>query len=92
LNQRDQIHTIQEALSYISHPQVVQVTHSAKPGIIVDAQQQVLIEELPPILVLHIKRFYYDTTVGGVIKVGKHIRYGPELGIPSGKRELVCDL
>ena len=49
-----------------------------------------LIEALPPILVLHIKRFHYDTTVGGVVKIAKHVRYSPELEIPSGKREILC--
>ncbi|KAF8967294.1 hypothetical protein BDZ97DRAFT_1938213 [Flammula alnicola] len=81
--QREQIHTIEEALSYISHPQPVQVTQPTRPGITVDAQQQVLIEALPPILVLHIKRFCYDTAVGGVVKVGKQVRFGPELEIGS---------
>ncbi|KDR74886.1 hypothetical protein GALMADRAFT_227234 [Galerina marginata CBS 339.88] len=81
--QREQIHTIQDALSYISHPQPVQVTQATKPGITIEAQQQVLIEALPPILVLHIKRFCYDTSVGGVVKVGKQVRFGPELEIGS---------
>lgn len=51
----------------------------------VEAQQKVLIEALPPILVLHIKRFYYDTAIGGVAKVSKHVRYGPELEVGSGE-------
>ncbi|KAH9484498.1 putative ubiquitin carboxyl-terminal hydrolase 3 [Psilocybe cubensis] len=76
--QRDQIHTIQDALSYISYPQPVQVTQGSRT---IEAQQQVLIEALPPILVLHIKRFCYDTAVGGVVKVGKQIAFGPELEI-----------
>jgi hypothetical protein len=83
--QRDQIHTIQDALSFISHPQSVQMTHPARPGIVVDASQQILIEALPPILVLHVKRFCYDKEVGGVVKVGKQIAFGPELDIGSGK-------
>ncbi|KAG2019660.1 ubiquitin carboxyl-terminal hydrolase 5 [Coprinopsis cinerea AmutBmut pab1-1] len=79
--QRDQIRTIQDALSYISHPQPVQVTLPTHPGVPVEATQQVLIESLPPILVLHIKRFCYDTTVKGVVKVGKQVTFGPELEI-----------
>ncbi|KAJ7578547.1 hypothetical protein C8J56DRAFT_797456 [Mycena floridula] len=80
--QRDQVHTVQDALSYISHPQPVQMTHSTRPGVTVDASQQVLIDALPPILVLHMKRFCYDTSVGGVVKVGKQVSFGPELEIP----------
>jgi hypothetical protein len=44
-----------------------------------DASQQVLIETLPPILVLHMKRFLYDTTANGVIKIGKQVSFGPDL-------------
>jgi ubiquitin carboxyl-terminal hydrolase 10 len=45
----------------------------------------VLIEALPPILVLHLKRFLYDTSVGGVVKLGRQIRFGPELEVGSGE-------
>ncbi|KAI9446193.1 hypothetical protein H4582DRAFT_1904182 [Lactarius indigo] len=55
--QRDSVHTIQEALSYISHPQPVEVGPSGSS----EASQQVHIEALPPVLVLHLKRFLYDT-------------------------------
>ncbi|PFH48346.1 hypothetical protein AMATHDRAFT_65707 [Amanita thiersii Skay4041] len=78
--QKDQIQTVQDALSYISHPQPVQMTHPSKPGTI-EASQLVHIEALPQVLVLHMKRFCYDTTVGGVVKVGKQVQYGPELEI-----------
>jgi ubiquitin carboxyl-terminal hydrolase 10 len=47
----------------------------------VDASQQVLIEALPPILVLHLKRFLYDTSVQGVEKVGKQVRFAEELEV-----------
>ena len=50
----------------------------------VDASQRVLIDVLPPILVLHVKRFCYDVTVGGVVKVMKQVRFGPEVEIEPG--------
>ncbi|KAJ7205534.1 hypothetical protein GGX14DRAFT_367896 [Mycena pura] len=81
--QRDGIHTIQDALALTSQPQSVQITHPSRPGVVVEASQQVLIESLPSVLVLHIKRFCYDTTVGGVVKVGKQIAFTPELSIAS---------
>ncbi|KAJ2915233.1 hypothetical protein MD484_g5175, partial [Candolleomyces efflorescens] len=81
--QREQIRTIQDALSYISHPEPVQVSIPTQPGVAVEATQQVLIESLPPILVLHIKRFCYDMNVKGVVKVGKQVQFGPELEIGS---------
>lgn len=83
--QREQVHTISEALQGISHPQSVQVTSQTRPGVTVDASQQVLIETLPPILVLHLKRFLYDTKVGGVVKIGKPISFTPELDIDPGR-------
>jgi hypothetical protein len=43
-----------------------------------------LIEALPPVLVLHLKRFQYDAAAGGVIKIGKRVRFSSELEIPSG--------
>jgi len=81
--QRDQVNTIGEALQCISNPQPVTVTSPTRPGVSVDAHQQVLIESLPPILVLHLKRFLYDTQVGDVVKIGKPISFTPELEIDS---------
>ena len=80
--QRDQIYTIHDALSYISHPQSVQVTNPARGTI--EASQQVLVDALPPVLVLHMKRFCYDKDLGGVGKVLKGVKVHPELEIPKG--------
>ena len=60
----------------------MQLTQSARPGVIIEGHQQSLIEVLPPILVLQLKRFGYDTT--GVAKVGKQVKFGPELEIGPG--------
>ncbi|KAJ6462440.1 hypothetical protein C8R45DRAFT_1026783 [Mycena sanguinolenta] len=79
--QREGIHTVADALALISHPQTVQVSQPSRPGIVVDASQQILIDALPPILILHVKRFCYDTAVGGVVKVGKRVAFGPELEV-----------
>ncbi|KAI0957901.1 hypothetical protein AcW1_006143 [Taiwanofungus camphoratus] len=81
--QRETVHTISDALQQISHPQPVQISQPTRPGVVVEASQQALIESLPPILVLHLKRFLYDISVGDVIKIGKQIAYGPELEISS---------
>ncbi|KAI5985420.1 hypothetical protein EDC04DRAFT_2590262 [Pisolithus marmoratus] len=83
IQQRDQVHTINDALSYISTPQSVQVTSVTKPGAVLDAKQTVQIETLPPILVLHLKRFLYDASAGGTAKVGKQVVFGPELEVGS---------
>ncbi|KAJ6539768.1 hypothetical protein DFH09DRAFT_1323329 [Mycena vulgaris] len=48
---RDAIHTIQDALSFIAHPRVVQMGAA-------DTSLRILIAALLPALVLHVKRFY----------------------------------
>jgi len=79
--QPDSIHTIQDALAYISRPQSVQVSSSG-PG---KASQQAttLIEALPSVLVLHLKRFLYDAATGGVVKIDKPVQFSRELEIPQ---------
>ena len=49
-----------------------------------NASQQVLIELLPPVLVLHLNRVQYDVAAGGIKKIGKSIQLAPELKIPLG--------
>ena len=72
--------TVQDALTYASHPQPVQVGQSGSG----EASQQVLLEALPQVLVVHLKRFRYDAETDGIIKIGKPVRFEPELDIPLG--------
>ncbi|KAJ3756025.1 hypothetical protein EV360DRAFT_72358 [Lentinula raphanica] len=51
------IHSIQDALSALSQPQTLNLTTPQKQE--VEASQQVLIESLPPVLVVQLKRFQY---------------------------------
>ncbi|KAF8494143.1 hypothetical protein F5888DRAFT_1926325 [Russula emetica] len=76
--QHDSISTIQDILAHISQPQSVQVGASD----LGKASQQVLIEALPPVLVLHLNRVRYDAGAGGITKIGKFIQFSPELEIP----------
>ena len=46
--------------------------------------KQVLLDALPPVLVLHLERFLYDATAGGMAKINKPIEFSPELEIPPG--------
>ena len=78
--QYDFIRTVRDALAHISQTQSVQVSASG----LGNANQQVLIEALPPVLVLHLNRVQYDAAAGGITKIGKSIRFGPELEIPHG--------
>ncbi|KAJ7465978.1 hypothetical protein FB451DRAFT_1138093 [Mycena latifolia] len=74
--QRDAIHTIQDALAFIANPQAVQTVSGADAN----ASLQILIAALPPVLVLHVKRFYYDPAAG-VVKLAKPVAFGPELEV-----------
>ena len=80
--QPDSVYTVQDALALISQPQPVQV----EPSDPSEASQQVtvLIEALPLVLVVHLKRFLYDTVTGGVVKNRKPVQVSPELEIPPG--------
>ena len=74
------MHTIEDALARISHLQPVQLGLSGFE----EASQQGLIEVLPPILVLHLKRFLYDTAADSIAKISKPVQFAPELEIPVG--------
>jgi ubiquitin carboxyl-terminal hydrolase 10 len=77
LQKHDSVHTIQDALARISHQQTVQLGLS-------EASQQVLVEALPSVLVLHIKRFPYDKATNGIVKISKSVQFAPVLEIPPG--------
>jgi ubiquitin carboxyl-terminal hydrolase 10 len=76
----DSVGTIEDGLARISHPQVIQLDSADFS----EASQQVLIETIPPVLVLHLKRFLYDAAADDIIKISKPVRFAPELEIPLG--------
>ncbi len=47
------------------------------------ATKQVFIETLPPVLILHLKRFHYDSTTKRAEKIWKKVGYPLELEIPK---------
>ncbi|KZP17414.1 hypothetical protein FIBSPDRAFT_934093 [Athelia psychrophila] len=65
----------------ISAPSSAQMILPTWPGVIIGGSQQVLIETAPPVLVLHMMRFMYDTKVNSLVKIGKEVSFGPELAI-----------
>jgi hypothetical protein len=79
--QHDSIRTVQDALAYISQPQSGEQISASGLG---NASQQVLVEALPPVLVLHLNRVRYDAAAGSITKIGKSIQLAPELEIPLG--------
>ena len=75
--QPDLIRTIEDAFMRVFQPQV------GASGLD-NASQQVLIEALPQVLVLHLNRVKYDVAAGCIKKIGKSIELAPELEIPLG--------
>jgi hypothetical protein len=57
------VHTIEDALAHILQSQPGQTGQSTSS----EASQHVQIEMLPPILVLHLKRFLHDAAADGIV-------------------------
>lgn len=74
------LHSVQDAMRNLTAPEVISGVWSPGRNDFVDANKQVFIEALPPILVLHLKRFVFDE-VGGVQKSCKHIEYPLQLTV-----------
>jgi ubiquitin carboxyl-terminal hydrolase 10 len=80
IQKHNSVYAIENALARISHLQPVQLG----PSSLGEASQQVLIEALPPVLVLHLKRFLYDVAADDIVKISKPVQFAPELEIPLG--------
>ena len=81
LQKHDSVHAIEDALARISHLQPM-----VGPSGFGEASQQVLIEALPSVLVLHLKRFLYDVAADRIVKINKPVQFAPELDIPLGTK------
>ncbi|KAI9264091.1 hypothetical protein BDA99DRAFT_48152 [Phascolomyces articulosus] len=77
--QPDNVTTIEDAIRNMTVPEIMHDYMSPK-GQRVEATKQVYLETLPPVLILHMKRFVFDN-VGGVQKLQKPVQYGAELTI-----------
>ncbi|KAJ3159838.1 hypothetical protein HDU88_008716 [Geranomyces variabilis] len=77
----DAVQTIESALMSITAPEVLEgfctPSRTNRTG---TATKQLSIEKLPPVIVLHVKRFRYDQARGAQ-KLMKYVRYGVELKI-----------
>ena len=68
------------ALESVAAAESIEGFVDAKSGVAVDATKTTLIERLPHVLILQLKRFVYDPS-GGVRKVFKPISYPINLDI-----------
>ncbi|RAL59001.1 hypothetical protein DID88_009030 [Monilinia fructigena] len=76
------IHNIIDALKGLTHSEVLHGDFKSPKGPNVTATKQVFIETVPPVLILHLKRFQYDNT-GGTQKIWKKVGYPLELELPK---------
>ncbi|XP_071479256.1 ubiquitin carboxyl-terminal hydrolase 10-A-like [Diadema antillarum] len=78
--QSQDIWTVQHALDMLGNKESVHGFMSNKTKKEVEAFRRITLEELPPVLILHLKRFLYDKS-GGCQKLMKKVEYGMELEI-----------
>uniref|UniRef100_A0A8C9T372 Ubiquitin carboxyl-terminal hydrolase n=1 Tax=Scleropages formosus TaxID=113540 RepID=A0A8C9T372_SCLFO len=77
--QSEKVRTVQEALeSLVARESVQGYTTKSKQEI--EVSRRVTLEELPPVLVLHLKRFVFEKT-GGCQKLVKNVDYPVDLEI-----------
>ncbi|OJD20053.1 hypothetical protein AJ78_00069 [Emergomyces pasteurianus Ep9510] len=78
-----QVNNIIDALKGLTKPETMQGDFNSSRGPKVTATKQVFIESLPPVLILHLKRFQYDNITKGTQKIWKKVGYPLELELPK---------
>ena len=76
------VNNITDALKGMTRSEVLHGDFKSPRGPNATATKQVFIETLPPVLILHLKRFQYDNT-GGTQKIWKKVGYPLQLEIPK---------
>lgn len=76
------VHNIVDALKGLTRSEVIHGDFNSPKGPNITAHKHLSIETLPPVLILHLKRFQYDNT-GGTQKIWKKVGYPLELQIPK---------
>lgn len=76
------VNNIVDALKALTTPERLTGDFKSMNGVPGTATKQVLIEKLPNVLILHLKRFQYDN-YGGTQKIWKKVGYPLELELPK---------
>jgi len=77
-----QVNNIVDALKGLTRPESMQGDFNSARGARVTATKQVFIETLPPVLILHLKRFQYDHMTKRTEKIWKKVGYPLDLEMP----------
>jgi ubiquitin carboxyl-terminal hydrolase 10 len=78
-----QVRNIVDALKNLTRPETLHGDFGSPRGRDAVATKQVFIETIPPVLILHLKRFQFDTEGTGTVKIWKKVGYPLELEIPK---------
>ena len=76
------VNNIIDALKGLTRSEPLHGDFKSPKGPNITATKQVFIESVPPVLILHLKRFQYDNA-GGTQKIWKKVGYPLELEIPK---------
>ncbi|KXX81918.1 putative ubiquitin carboxyl-terminal hydrolase 3 [Madurella mycetomatis] len=78
-----EIRNIIDALKGLTRPEVLHGDFNSPHGKDAQATKQVFIESVPPVLILHLKRFQFDAEgYGGTVKIWKKVGYPLEFEFP----------
>lgn len=72
--------SVNEALDHLTRLETVQDFTNTKTKVKGEATRKISLETLPPVLILHLKRFIYDKE-GGSLKIDKEVQYHTDLVI-----------
>ncbi|RYP17378.1 hypothetical protein DL765_004578 [Monosporascus sp. GIB2] len=78
-----QVRNIVDALRGLTKPETLHGDFGSPRGKDAVATKQVFLESLPPVLILHLKRFQFDGEGTGTVKIWKRIGYPLELELPK---------
>ncbi|KAI1081377.1 cysteine proteinase [Whalleya microplaca] len=78
-----QVHNIVDALKGLTRSETLHGDFGSPRGKDAVATKQVLIESVPPVLILHLKRFQFDAEGTGTVKIWKKVGYPLELELPK---------